>query len=109
MKEYDIAENVKASPVTPFGDVIDKAPLALDNKYITNYVSTAESCWVGMDFGENIGVLIDEIRFYPKNNIKINSFKDALILGTNDITNIATVLSDKDAQSFTGMTKLHTL
>ena len=59
-----------------------------------------------MDFGENIGVVIDEIQFYPKNNIKINSFKDAKIFGTNNAID-PNVLKDQDESTFSGMTEIY--
>lgn len=41
------------SGASAFGDIASAAPKVMDNLYGTSYDSSASSCFVGIDFGED--------------------------------------------------------
>lgn len=50
---------------TPIADIPSKASSAFDGLMTTTYGSTAQACWVGVDFGQGFKANIQQIRYSP--------------------------------------------
>jgi hypothetical protein len=46
---------------------------AFDGDHSTMYNSSNLSCFVGVDIGEGLGVLLSRIRYFPNNNWQISA------------------------------------
>ncbi len=78
-------ETLDLSTKSLFGDSANIIK-AFDNDHTTMYDSNNNDCYLGVDIGENLAVLLTRIRYFPNYKWPISSLmiKGAKFQGSND-------------------------